>query len=328
MEGEIWVLAEHREGRLRDVTLEMLSMASRLAEGSAGTTVAVLLGSGVDAMAATLANHADHVLYGENTEFGHFASERYLHVLTDLCRERKPGLIMIAHSAQGADLAPALAVDARLTLTTDVVGASSGPDGLTITRQMFQGRVAADYVLRAGRAHLLTVREGGFVPAERGQPGTVEKFVVRDHGDDGCKRFVEYLEAEAGEIDITKSSVLVAVGRGIKEKKNLAIIEELASVLNADVCGSRVAIDAGWLPQERQVGITGKVVKPDVYIAIGISGSSQHLAGMSGARTVVAINKDRSAPIFSVADFAIVDDLFKVVPKLTEKIRALRGQAR
>lgn len=328
MGGEIWVLAEHRQGRLRDNTLEMLSLATRLAEGSAGRTVAVLLGSRVDAMAATLANHADHVLYGEHTEFGHFASGNYLHVLANLTRERKPALIMIAHSAQGADLAPALAVDARLTLTTDVVGAVQGPDGLTITRQMFQGRLAADYLLSARRAHLLTVREGGFAPAERGQPGTIEKFVVSDVGDGGCKRFVEYLEAEAGEIDITKSSVLVAVGRGIKEKKNLAIIEELASVLNADVCGSRVAIDAGWLPQDRQVGITGKVVKPDVYIAIGISGSSQHLAGMSGARTVVAINKDRSAPIFSVADFAIVDDLFKVVPKLTEKIRALRGQAR
>lgn len=234
--------------------------------------------------------------------------------------------MLVAHSAQGADLAPALAVEAALPLTTDVIGLSRQEAGWRATRQVFQGKANADYALAEGGPQLVTVREGSFEISARATPGPVERLAARPAGEEtGYKRLVEYLESEAGAVDITKSQVLVAVGRGIKEKKNLAIIEALAAALGADVCGSRVAIDAGWLPLERQVGITGKVVKPKVYVAIGISGAFQHLAGMSGAKTIIAINKDRSAPIFTVADFAIVDDLFKVVPKLTEKIKALRA---
>lgn len=326
MANEILVLAEHRQGKLRDVSLEMLSQAAKVA-GPGGQVVAVLLGSGAGGMAETLARHADRVLYADDARFQSFSAEGTQRALAELVRARRPALVLVAHSAQGADLAPALAVEAGLPLTSDVIGLSREEAGWRATRQVFQGKANADYALAEGGPQLLTVREGCFDVAERPAPGPVETLAVPASGDDGYKRLVEYLESEAGAVDITKSQVLVAVGRGIKEKKNLAIVEALAAALNADVCGSRVAIDAGWLPLDRQVGITGKVVKPKVYIAIGISGAFQHLAGMSGAKTIVAINKDRNAPIFSVADIAIVDDLFKVIPKLTEKVKALRGTA-
>lgn len=327
MSKEILVLAEHRQGRLRDVSLEMLSQAAKLTEAG-GQVVAVLLGSRVDGMAGVLARHADRVLYGDDPQLEHFSAEAYQRALGDLVRAREPALVIMAHSAQGADLAPALAVDARLPLTTDVIALSRAETGWRATRQVFQGKVNADYALSGERTQLVTVRDGSFAIVPREAPGQVEAVPVRRVEDGGYKRFVEYLESQAGAVDITKSQVLVAVGRGLKEKKNLALVEALAAALNADVCGSRVAIDAGWLPLDRQVGVTGKVVKPKVYIAIGISGAFQHLAGMSGAKTIVAINKDPNAPIFAVADYAIVDDLFKVVPKLTEKIKALRTQAR
>lgn len=327
MANEILVLAEHRQGKLRDVSLEMLSQAAKVA-GRGGQVVAVLLGAGAGAMAETLARHADRVLYADDPRFERFSAEGTQRALADLVRARRPALVLLAHSAQGADVAPALAVEAGLPLTTDVIGLSRQEAGWRATRQVFQGKANADYALADGAPHLVTIREGSFDVAERPAPGPVEPFAVPASGDEaGYKRLVEYLESEAGAVDITKSQVLVAVGRGIKEKKNLAMVEALAAALNADVCGSRVAIDAGWLPLDRQVGITGKVVKPKVYVAIGISGAFQHLAGMSGAKTIIAINKDRSAPIFSVADYAIVDDLFKVVPKLTEKIKALRAAA-
>jgi electron transfer flavoprotein alpha subunit len=153
----------------------------------------------------------------------------------------------------------------------------------------------------------------------------VEKVESPLKEDIGYRRFIEYVEAEVGDVDITQSEILVAVGRGIREDKNMAMIEDLAKALKADICGSRAATDAGWIPHDRQVGTSGKTVKPKLYIAIGISGAFQHLAGMKAAKTIVAINKDPDAPIFTVADFAIIDDLFKVVPKLTEKLKELRG---
>lgn len=322
MANELWVLAEHRQGKLRDVSLEMLSGARKLAGRMGARTVAVLLGSGLEAIASTLADHSDSVVYADDRQFQEFNSDRYQRVLVDLLKNRHPTLVMIAHSALGADLAPALAVEAKLSLVTDVIDYRYGENGLRVVRQLFQGKVNAEYSLHGGGTHLLTVREGSCAIAEPGQPGAVEKIEIPPAAGSSYTRFIEYLEAESGNVDITKSATLIAVGRGIKEAKNLKIIEELAAALGADVCGSRVAIDAGWLPQDRQVGITGKIVKPRLYIAIGISGSSQHLAGMKGAKTIVAINKDPKAPIFSVADFAIVDDLFSVVPKLTEKIKS------
>lgn len=320
--GDIWVLAEHRKGRLRDVSLEMLGRAAGLARQAGGRVVAILLGKGLDDLATTLAGHCDVVWRVESD--GHLGSSASQRMLTDLLRERRPALLMIAQSAQGAELAPALAVAGGLSLTTDIVRLDCVNGALRATRQFYQGKVNGEYVLDDTAAHVVTVREGSFEAGAPGAPAPVEQLAVAAEADDGSKRLLDHVEAEISAVDITRSSVLIAVGRGIKEEKNLKMIEDLAAALKAEVCGSRAAVDAGWISAERQVGITGKTVKPRLYIAIGISGAFQHLAGIRGANTIVAINKDPNAPIFSVADVAIVDDLFKVVPKLTETINAMK----
>lgn len=323
--GDVFVLAEHRQGVLREVTLEMLTRASGLAEKLGGETVAVLIGSGVDSFAEKLAGYSDKVLFVDDPLFTDYNSEKYQKVLAELIKKYNPGLVMIGHTTQGVDLAPALAVEMNLPFVTDVIDLEFVDGKLQPVRQYYQGKVNANFAFKAEPPYLITFREATVEAAEPSRQGKIEKVESPLKEEIGYRRFIEYVEAEVGDVDITQSEILVAVGRGIKEEKNMALIEELAKAVKADICGSRAATDAGWLSHDRQVGTSGKTVKPKLYIAIGISGAFQHLAGMKGAKTIVAINKDPDAPIFSVADFAIVDDLFKVLPKLTEKLKELRG---
>ena len=324
--GDVFVLAEHRQGELREVSLEMLTKASGLAEKLGGATVAVLLGSGIDSFAEKLAGYSDKVLYVDDPLFADYNSEKYQVVLAELIKQYNPELCMIGHTTQGVDLAPALAVEMKMPFISDVFDLQFTDDGkLQPIRQYYQGKVNANYVFKGDAPYLITFREASLEAAEPSKQGQIEKVDSPLKEDIEYRRFIEYVEAEVGDVDITQSEVLVAVGRGVKEDKNMAMIEELAAAMNADLCGSRAATDAGWLPHDRQVGTSGKTVKPKLYIAIGISGAFQHIAGIKGSKTIVAINRDPDAPIFTVADFAIVDDLFKVVPKLTEKLKELRG---
>ena len=321
----ILVLAEHRQGVLRDITLEMLTKAAALAGQTGGEVAALLFGSGVDSFAEKIASYCDRVLYVDDPLFAEYNSEKYQRALASLLREYKPELFMIGHTTQGVDLAPALAVELKLPFITDVIDINLVDGKLKPVRQFYQGKVNANFSFKGEPPYLITFREASLEIGEAAKRGSIEKIPSPLQEDIAYRRFVEYVEAEVGDVDITQSEILVAVGRGIKEDKNMPLIEELAAAIKADICGSRAAIDAGWLPHDRQVGTSGKTVKPKLYIAIGISGAFQHLAGMKGAKTIVAINKDPDAPIFSVADFGIVDDLFKVVPKLTEKLRELKG---
>ncbi|MGI6308834.1 MAG: electron transfer flavoprotein subunit alpha/FixB family protein [Dethiobacteria bacterium] len=323
--GDVYVLAEHRQGELREVTLEMLTKASEVAEKLGGTTVAVLLGSGVDSFAEKLVGYSDKVLYVDDPLFADYNSEKYQKALVELIKQYQPELFMIGHTTQGVDLAPALAVEMKMPYISDVIDLEF-PDGKPQpVRQYYQGKVNANFIFKGEPPYLITFREASIEVAEPSKKGEVEKIDSPLKEDIDYRRFIEYVEAEVGDVDITQSEVLIAVGRGIKEDKNMAMIEELAEAINADLCGSRAATDAGWLSHDRQVGTSGKAVKPKLYIAIGISGAFQHIAGIKGSKTIVAINRDPDAPIFTVADFAIVDDLFKVVPKLTEKLKELRG---
>lgn len=323
--GDIFVLVEHRQGKLRDVTLEMLSEAAVIAGQMGVKTVAVLLGSGVDTFADTVTGYSDQVLYIDDALFKDYNSEEYQRTLVRLIQEYKPALFMAGHTGQGVDLLPALAVEMKSPLVTDVIGMEYSDGKLKATRQYYQGKVNAEFVFKGEAPYLVTIREACFGVAEPFKQGNINKINAFFKEEIPYRRFIEYVEAEVGGVDITKSSILVSAGRGIKEEKNMYLIEDLAKALNGDVCGSRVVVDAGWLKVERQVGISGKTVKPKLYIAVGISGAFQHLSGIKGAKTIVAINKDANAPIFSVADYAIVDDLFKVIPKLIEKVKELRG---
>lgn len=321
--GEIFVLAEHRQGELRDVTFEMLGKGQELAAALGAPLAAVLLGHSIEDFATELTKHANRVLVVEDERLEHFNSAAYQQVLAHLITERQPGLVLIGQSAYGMDLAPSLATQLDLPLATDCVGLEFEDGQLLAVREMYGGKVSAKLAFRQADTYMATVRQAAF-PFEEGQPLGGEVIAVDSPLTEEIKyrRFLEYVEAAVGDVDITQADVVVAVGRGIKEGDNMALVEKLAGALGGVVAGSRPVVDAGWLPPDRQVGQSGKTVKPKLYLAIGISGASQHVAGMKASSTIVAINKDPDAPIFKVADYGIVDDLFKVVPALTAQLEA------
>lgn len=321
---DIFVLAEHRQGELREVTLEMMTLAGQLAEQSGGKVTAVLLGSGVDEFAQKCAQYADRVLYVDDPIFENFNAMAYVPALAQLIEEQKPHLVLIAHTTQGVDVAPALAVELDAPFTTEIIEMSLEGEKPAATRQYYGGKINGRIEFKDSDVYLVTVREAAVPAGEATKSGEVQKVENPLKGEAGGRRFLEYVEAAVGEVDITQSEKLVSVGRGIKEDKNIPLMEELAKVLGADLSGSRAAVDAGWLPTDRQVGISGKTVKPKLYLAVGISGAFQHVTGIKGADVVVAINKDPNAPIFQYADYGIVDDLFKVVPALTEKLKEVK----
>jgi electron transfer flavoprotein alpha subunit len=325
MMGNILVLAEHRQGSLREITFEMLAIAPQLSSDMGGEAVVLLIGSGVDEMAAKIASYGVKVLVIDDPLFEDFNGEKYQKVISAVIDDLKPSVVMTGHTAQGVDFMPSLAVEKKMPLVMEAIALEYTDGALKATRQLYSGKVNAIVAFRPADTYLVTIREGIAEAPEPATAGPVEKIDTPLKEDLDYRKFVEYIEAEVGDVDITQSDILVAVGRGLKEDKNLPLIEELAKAVKADIAGSRAATDAGWISQDRQVGTSGKTVKPKLYIAMGISGAFQHVAGMKGAKTVVAINKDPEAPIFNVADYAIVEDMFKVVPKLTEKLKELKS---
>jgi electron transfer flavoprotein alpha subunit len=319
--GDVFVLAEHRQGELREVTLEMLGKGRELAEQMGGSLKAVLLGYGVDVFAGELANQAHEILVVEDQRLENFNSELYQKVLVSLLADRKPTLALIGHTACGMDLAPSLAAELDLPLATDCIGFEFEDGRLLAIREVYGGKLRANVSFGESEQYMATVRQAAF-PIQELEPLGGQIVAVDSPLAEEAKRkkFIEYVEAAVGDVDITQSEIVVAVGRGIKEQENLDIVEKLSEAVGGVLAGSRPVIDSGWLPPDRQVGQSGKTVKPKLYIAVGISGASQHLAGMKASDTIVAINKDPGAPIFNVATYGIVDDLFKVVPALTEQL--------
>ncbi|KON31031.1 hypothetical protein AC482_02260 [miscellaneous Crenarchaeota group-15 archaeon DG-45] len=322
----LFVLAEHRRGEIRDITFEMLTKGRELAGEMKAELTAVLLGSGSEGFAKILAEWAERVLVVDDDRLANFNAEAYQRVLSALIREHGPALTLIGHTSFGVDLAPALAVELGMPLATDCVGLRYEDGQLTITRQMHGGKVNADAALRGAAGCIATIRPAAF-EAEEGGPmgGEVVEVGSPLEGDIEVKRFIEYVEPAPGEVDLGEAEIIVSVGRGIGDAKNLSLIEGLAEALRGEVGCSRPVVDRGWLPKERQVGSSGKTVKPKLYLAIGISGAFQHVMGMKASGAVIAINKDQRAPIFGYSDYGVVGDLFKVVPALTKKINELRG---
>ncbi|OGP69130.1 MAG: hypothetical protein A2169_04130 [Deltaproteobacteria bacterium RBG_13_47_9] len=322
---EIMVIAEHRKGELRDVTWEMLSKARVLSESLGSEISVALLGKEMKRLAEILKPKANRVLLVEDQRLEIFNSEIYEKVLTQLITERKPFLTLIGHTAMGMDFAPSLAVHLKMPLATDCIGIDAKEGALSLTRQLYGGKVNATVSFLKQGPYMVTVRLGAFpVFDKESLSGEIISLpsLLTDEG--LAKRFLQFVEAAAGEIDITQADILVSVGRGIKEGENIPMVKELADALGGALSCSRPVVDKKWLPKDRQVGTSGKTVKPKVYIAIGISGAFQHIAGMKGAGTVIAINKDPKAPIFSAAHYGIVGDLFKLVPVIKDKIKELR----
>jgi electron transfer flavoprotein alpha subunit len=322
---EIIVLAEHRKGELRDVTWEMLSKGRQLAESAGADLGVALFGKGVNHLADALKPKANKIFLIEDERLEFYNSETYEKVLTQLMTERKPFLTLIGHTATGMDFAPSLAAHLKMPLATDCIGIDLQGETFSLTRQVYGGKINAAVSFVKKGPYMVTVRSGAFSVLEK--PPLAGEIVTLPSPltDEGlARRFLQYVEAAAGEVDITQADILVAVGRGIKEAANIPMVKELADAIGGALACSRPVVDKKWLPKGCQVGTSGKTVKPKVYIAIGISGTFQHIAGMKGAGTVIAINKDPKAPIFSVAHYGIVADLFKIVPVLKDKIKGLK----
>lgn len=324
--NEIFVLAEHRQGEIREITFEMLTKGKELAEKAGSDLTALLLGNNVEEQAKVLSKYAKKVLVVQDPKLENFNSESYQKILSNLIKEHVPILTLIGHTSFGVDLAPSLAVSMNLPLATDCIGVRYDDGIIHVTRQMYGGKVNANATLRKAVGYIVTVRQAAF-SAEKDAVinGEIVKVPSSLAQEEIRKRFIEYVLPSPGDIDITAADALVGIGRGIKDAEDIPPIEEFAKILGGALACSRPIVDKGWLPDDRQVGSSGKTVKPKVYIALGISGAFQHVLGMKNSELIIAVNKDANAPIFSVADYGIVEDLFKIIPPLKSKLSELKG---
>jgi electron transfer flavoprotein alpha subunit len=319
--SELFVVAEHRLGEIRDITFEMLWKAGELAQIHSYEVTAILLGHEVNSIAENLSDRADKIIIFDDERLKNFNADIYKDILAGLIEESKPAITLIGNTAWGMELAPCLSIRAGIPLATDCIDIMFKNGNLIAQRQMYSGKIFSNVSFPGSKEYLITVRSGVFPPDRIGdrQAQIVEKdFPLKDIT--VKKDFIEFAETAAGDVDITQAELLISVGRGIGEEDNIPLVKELAEALNGILSCSRPVVDKNWLPKYLQVGTSGKSVTPKVYIAVGISGAFQHLAGITGAGTVIAINKDPRAPIFRTADFGIVDDLFKIVPVLKEKV--------
>jgi electron transfer flavoprotein alpha subunit len=317
---EIMVLAEHRQGELRDITLEMLAAANRLGRENNLTTAALLLGHDASGLSGRLKGACDKVLVMEDPELAHYNADQYLTAMEAVFRERKPLLTLIGHTAMGMDLAPAVAARLSLPLVTDCAELSLEEGRLRVLRQIYGGKITAQLAMKPSDQYLISLRTGSFeAEAEQGKSGDVVAISPPDWTNLRGRKFLGYVEAELEDVDIAAADILVSIGRGIGKPENIPLAQEFADAIGATLSCSRPVADEEWLPKSRQVGTSGKTVRPKVYIALGISGAYQHQAGMKNADTIIAVNKDPMAPIFGIAHYGIVDDLLQVLPLLTEK---------
>ena len=324
----VWVFAEQREGELQKVSLELLGEGRKIADKLGVNLTALLLGDNVKGLADTLGRHgADEVLVAESSLLKHYTTDGYTKVICDLANERKPGIIFIGATFIGRDLGPRVAARLTTGLTADctVLDVDVEKADLLATRPAFGGNLMATIVCPDHRPQMATVRPGVFSKlADEDRNFTVEEVEVRLVDADVRTKIVEIVKEAKEVVDISEANFIVAGGRGVGSKENFALLEELAEVLGGTVAGSRAAVDNGWIERDYQVGQTGKTVRPNIYIACGISGAIQHVSGMQDSDMIIAINKDASAPIMQTADFAIVGDLLKVIPEMTAQIKAIK----
>jgi electron transfer flavoprotein alpha subunit len=317
----VFAITEQRDGELRKVSFEVVSEGRRVAEGLGTELTAVLLGSGVDNLAEELKKYgADKILVADDAGLADYTTDAYSNVLAELIQSSDPAVIIMGASAQGKDLAGRLAAKLDAGVAMDCVKVQLENGSLICTRPMFGGKINAQVEIEGNR-QIVAVRPNVMDITEAAKDSTVEKPAVQ-LGD--VKTTVVDKKMDTGDkVELTEADIIVSGGRGTGG--DYAAIEALADALVAAVGASRSAVDEGWRPHSDQVGQTGKTVSPTLYVACGISGAIQHLAGMSTSKYIVAINKDQEAPIFSKADFGIVGDLFEVVPALTEEVKKVKG---
>ena len=324
--SNVLAVLEQRDGTLRKVSHEVVTGARRLADGLGGgsTVDALILASAAGVEEQLGGFGADRVITLTNPAFERYAPEGYARAIADRARAGGYGAVVFAASATGKDLAPRVAARLGRPLVQDITDVSVAGGAVTAIRPVYAGKALLK-VRVIGSPAILSLRPNVFTPVQRPKAGAAETVAVE--GSAGRVAVTQIKAAAAGTLDVAEAPIVVSGGRGLKEPANFKVLEELAAAFGgrAAVGASRAVVDAGWRPHADQVGQTGKTVSPTLYVAVGVSGAIQHLAGMRTSKVIVAINKDKDAPIFKVADYGIVGDLFEVVPKLTEEIKKLHG---
>jgi electron transfer flavoprotein alpha subunit len=324
MSDTVLVIMEQRGGVWNRTSFETLAAGQRLASGLGLAVSAAILGQGIDTLASELATKKIERAYAVEHELLHdYTADGFAKALEQLIRKVQPAFVLFPHTYQVRDLAPKLATRFGQALIGDVTGIRT-EGGPIFVRQLFQGKLNAD-VKPGGPAPWFVSIQAGAFNGDQIETGTaqVETFIPKLSAADIRQRPQAPFRESSGAVDLAAAEIIVAVGRGIKEKDNIPIVQELARALGAELAATRPVCDSGWLSIERQVGSSGQTVSPKVYIAVGISGAIQHLLGMKGSKTIVAINKDANAPIFEVADYGIVGDLFEVVPALVKEAESV-----
>jgi len=315
------IVAEQRDGALRKVSFELASTARKLADQTGDEVSAILLGSGIEGLAAELGKFGvDKVFVGDNAALEPYITEAHAQVTAKIIKDNDPAIVLFGASVQGKDLSARVAAKLAGGLATDCTDVKIDGGKFVAIRPMYAGKCFGEIIFNTAPA-MASLRPNVFPAVENAKAGAVTKVDVAV--DAQKSKVLEVQKDTSGKVDLTEANIIVSGGRGMKGPDEYKILEELADVLKGTVGASRAAVDAGWRPQKDQVGQTGKVVSPNLYIACGISGAIQHLAGMSSSKCIVAINKDAEAPIFAKADFGVVDDLFKVVPELTVACKKL-----
>jgi electron transfer flavoprotein alpha subunit len=324
----ILVYIEARDGKVKKSSLEVLSEAKRRADDLSQEVFAVLVGHGLEFLAPEISLYgARKVIALDNPLLSSYTPSGYAQALTGLCQELTPEVIFFTATSMGKDLAPRLAAQLGVSLASDCIQTSVRDGNLEVKRPIYAGKAFATFRFKSSPI-MATLRPNVFplgTPVDGG--GDVEKRDVVISEDQIQDRVVEVLKGEGAEIDVTEAEIIVSGGRGLKGPENFDLLRDLTWILPHSAVGaSRSAVDAGWIDHQHQVGQTGKTVSPNLYMAFGISGAIQHLAGMSSSKVIVAVNKDAEAPIFKVADFGIVGDLFQVLPPLKEELKKILSE--
>jgi electron transfer flavoprotein alpha subunit len=329
MSDSILVVVEQREGKLNRVSWETLTAGQAIAAETGWPLEAAVVGASVSAFANEVAGKKVAKVYAiEAAQLEPYTPDAFVAALKQLIVDKQPKLVLMPHTYQVRDFVPKLATAMGRTVISDAVGYKKDGDRLLFTRQMFQGKFAADVSFASDAPWFVTFQNGAFRGDKvEAASATAPIEIVKAEIADGVVRNKpqEVFKEAKQAVDLTQAEIIVAVGRGIKEQKNIEIAKQLAEALGGELAASRPICDAGWLPMDRQIGSSGQTVAPKLYLALGISGAIQHIVGMKGARTIVAINKDSEAPIFEIADYAVVGNLFDIVPPLIEEVKKAKA---
>ena len=329
MPESILVIVEQREGKLNRVSRETLTAGQALAAETSWTLEAAVAGSGVTNLANEIAGKKVAKVYAvESKKLDPYTPDAFAAALQQFIASKQPRLVLMPHTYQVRDFVPKLATAMERSAISDCIGYKKDGEKLLFTRQMFQGKLAADVSFACDAPWFVTFQNGAFRgdKVEAGAaPAPVETVNV-EIADGVIRNQPQEVFKEAKQaVDLTQAEIIVSVGRGIKEQKNIELAKQLAEALGGELAASRPICDSGWLPMDRQIGSSGQTVAPKLYLALGISGAIQHIVGMKGSRTIIAINKDSEAPIFEIADFAVVGNLFDIVPPLIEEVKKARA---